>query len=325
MAANDQKKLDSGFGMKSEAVDVLAGIDLAGKVAVVTGGYSGIGVETTRALVHAGATVYVPVRNPAKAAETLADIGEGVHIGPMDLSDLDSVREYAAVVASIEPAIDLLINNAGIMACPETRVASGWESQFAVNHLGHFVLTTELLPNLLQAPSPRVVALSSIAHKMSDIRWDDPHFENDAYDKWQAYGQAKTANALFALGLDLKYRDQGLRAFSVHPGGILTPLQRHMDVEEMMAMGWTDAECNVSEQAKAMFKSTTQGCSTTLWCATSPALAGRGGVYCEDCDIANLATEESERFFDVAPWAADDDGALRLWDLTEKMLGLQVG
>ena len=181
----------------------------------------------------------------------------------MDLSDLDSVREYAAVVASIEPAIDLLINNAGIMAGPETRVGSGWESQFAVNHLGHFVLTAGLLPNLLQAPSPRVVALSSIAHKMSDIRWDDIHFQKEAYDKWQAYGQAKTANALFALGLDLTYRDQGLRAFSVHPGG-MTRLQRHMEVEEMMAMGWADAEGNVSEQAKAMFKSTTQGCSTTV-------------------------------------------------------------
>ncbi len=320
MAANDQKKLDSGFGMKSEPADVLAGIDLTGKVAVVTGGYSGIGVETTRALINAGAKVYVPVRNPEKAAETLADIGEGLHVGPMDLADLDSIGQYASVVASIEPAIDLLINNAGIMACPETRVGSGWESQFAVNHLGHFALTVALLPNLLQAANPRVVALSSIGHKRSDIRWDDIHFEKEDYDKWQAYGQAKTANALFALGLDLKYRDQGLRAFSVHPGGILTPLQRHMEAEEMMALGWTDAEGNLSERAKAMFKSTTQGSSTTLWCATSPALADRGGVYCEDCDIANLATAESEPYFDVAPWAADDDSALRLWDLTEEML-----
>ena len=282
--------------MKSEAAEVLDGIDLAGKVAVVTGGYSGIGVETTRALIDAGAKVHVPVRNLEKAEETLADVDWEVHVGEKDLSDLDSVRAYAESIRSIEPTVDLLINNAGIMACPETRIGSGWESQFAVNHLGHFVLTTQLLPNLLQAKNPRVVCLSSVAHKRSDIRWDDIHFERDPYEKWDAYGQAKTANALFALGLDLKYRGQGLRAFSVHPGGILTPLQRHMAVEEMMAMGWTDAEGNISEHAKSMFKTTTQGCSTTLWCATSPALENRGGVYCEDCDIANLATEESPQF-----------------------------
>lgn len=320
MAATDQNKMESGFGMKSEAAEVLAGIDLTGKVAVVTGGYSGIGLETTRALIDAGAKVHVPVRDSEKAAETLADIDGEVHVGEMDLSDLDSVRAYAESIGSSEPTVDLLINNAGIMACLETRTGPGWERQFAVNHLGHFVLTTHLLPNLLQANNPRVVCLSSVAHKRSDIRWDDIHFEKDPYEKWDAYGQAKTANALFALGLDLKYRDQGLRAFSVHPGGILTPLQRHMAVEEMMAMGWTDAEGNISEQAKGMFKTTTQGCSTTLWCATSPVLEGHGGVYCEDCDIANLATEESAQFFDVAPWAADDDSAVRLWDLTEKML-----
>ena len=320
MAASDQKKIESGFGMKSEAAEVLAGIDLTGKVAVVTGGYSGIGLETTRALINAGAKVHVPVRDPKKAAQTLADIDGEVQVGEMDLSELDSVRAYAESISSVDPTVDLLINNAGIMACPETRVGLGWESQFAVNHLGHFVLTTQLLPNLSKANRPRVVCLSSVGHKRSDIRWDDVHFESDPYEKWDAYGQAKTANALFALGLDLKYREQGLRAFSVHPGGILTPLQRHMAVEEMMAMGWTDAEGNVSERAKAMFKTTTQGCSTTLWCATSPDLENRGGVYCEDCDIANLATEESAPFFDVAPWAADDDSAIKLWDLTEKML-----
>ncbi len=320
MAARDQKKIGSGFGMKSEAAEVLAGIDLAGKVAVVTGGYSGIGVETTRALINAGAKVHVPVRNSEKAAETLADIEGEVHVGEMDLSDLASVRAYAESISSIEPTVDLLINNAGIMACPETRTGSGWESQFAVNHLGHFVLTTQLLPNLLQANRPRVVCLSSVAHHRSDIRWDDIHFEKDPYEKWDAYGQAKTANALFALGLHLKYHDQGLRAFSVHPGGIMTPLQRHMAAEEMMAFGWTDAEGNLTELAKSGFKTTTQGCSTTLWCATSPALENRGGVYCEDCDIANLLTEKSAPYVDVAPWAADDDSAVKLWDLTEKML-----
>ena len=218
MAASDQKKIESGFGMKSEAAEVLAGVDLTGKVAVVTGGYSGIGLETTRALINAGAKVHVPVRDPKKAAQTLADIDGEVQVGEMDLSELDSVRAYAESISSVDPTVDLLINNAGIMACPETRVGLGWESQFAVNHLGHFALTTQLLPNLSKANRPRVVCLSSVGHKRSDIRWDDVHFESDPYEKWDAYGQAKTANALFALGLDLKYREQGLRAFPYTPG-----------------------------------------------------------------------------------------------------------
>ena len=238
----------------------------------------------------------------------------------MDLADLDSVRAFAAKMLDKEPALDLLINNAGIMACPETRVGNNWESQFAVNHLGHFVLTTALLPSLLAANAPRVVCLSSTAHRRSDILWDDIHFETTPYEKWTAYAQAKTANALFALGLDMKYADQGLRAFSVHPGGILTPLQRHLPNEEMQALGWTDADGNLSEQVAAMFKTPTQGCTTTLWAATSPALAGMGGLYCEDCDVSDLAGEDSPRFFGVAPWAASEEGAMRLWQLTEEML-----
>ena len=320
MSEREQKKIGSGFGAKSEPGEVLADIDLTGKVAVVTGGYSGIGLETTRALVNAGARVYVPVRDPAKAQANLAEFGEAVVTGQMDLGDLDSVRRYAAEVAAAEPKIDLLLNNAGIMACPETRLGNNWEAQFATNHLGHFVLTTELLPNLLAAESPRVVCLSSIAHRRSDIIWDDVHFQNNPYEKWTAYAQSKTANALFALGLDMKYRDQGLRAFSVHPGGILTPLQRHLPNEEMQALGWTDADGNLSEQAKAMFKSPSQGCTTTLWAATSPALNDKGGLYCEDCDVANLATADSMRYFDVEPWATDEEGAIRLWDMTEAML-----
>ncbi len=320
MSERIQQKLNSGFNAKSEPGEILAGKDLSGKVAIVTGGYSGIGLETTRALVNAGAKVYVPVRTPAKAEENLQDIDGDVIVDAMDLSDIASVQAYATAVAAREPNIDLLINNAGIMACPETRVGNNWESQFAVNHLGHFVLTTELLPRLLNGNGARVVCLSSIAHRRSDILWDDINFETNEYEKWTAYAQAKTANALFALGLDMKYREQGVQAFSVHPGGILTPLQRHLPNEEMQALGWTDADGNLSEQAAAMFKSTMQGCSTSLWAATSEALADTGGLYCEDCDVANLATEDSPRFFDVAPWAVNEDSASRLWDITEKML-----
>ncbi len=314
-----QQKLNSGFAAKSEPAQILADKDLTGKVAVVTGGYSGIGLETTRALVSAGAKVYVPVRSQGKASDALKGI-RGVIVGAMDLGDLASVKSYAQTVLDNENKIDLLINNAGIMACPETRVGNNWEAQFGVNHLGHFVLSTELLPRLLEAESARVVCLSSVGHKRSDILWDDIHFNNTAYEKWTAYAQAKTANALFARGLDIKYSDQGLKALSVHPGGIMTPLQRHLENEEMQALGWTDAQGNLSEMAAALFKSTTQGCTTTLWAATSEKLDDVGGVYCEDCDVANLANAESPRFCDVAPWAASDESAMRLWELTLSML-----
>jgi NAD(P)-dependent dehydrogenase (short-subunit alcohol dehydrogenase family) len=319
MSNRDQKNLKSGFGMKSEPSEVLHGRDLSGRVAVVTGGYSGIGLETTRALVAAGAKVYVPVRTPEKATQALAGI-TGVTVDAMDLADLNTVKRYAASVKDRESRIDLLINNAGIMACPEMRVGNNWEAQFAVNHLGHFVLTTQLLPLLLAAGNARVVCLSSIGHRRSDVLWDDINFESTVYEKWTAYAQAKTANALFARGLDTKYSAQGLKALSVHPGGILTPLQRHLDNEEMQALGWVDADGNLTEQAAARFKSTTQGSSTSLWAATSNLLDGVGGVYCEDCDVANLATDESPLGVDVAPWAASDEGADRLWDISEKML-----
>jgi len=320
MVNRTQARLDSGFAAKSEPSDILAGIELTGKSVIFTGGYSGIGLETTRALAGAGAKVYVPVRNPAKAEENLSDVGGEVLVDAMDLADLASVHDYASLITERETKIDLLINNAGIMACPETRIGNNWESQFAVNHIGHFVLTNDLLPILLSADAPRVVCLSSIGHRRSDILWDDIHFHATPYEKWTAYAQAKTANALFALGLDLKFHDQGLQAFSVHPGGILTPLQRHLANEEMQELGWTDAEGNLSEQASALFKTPTQGCTTTLWAATSLQLADCGGQYCEDCDIADLATEESPRYFHVAPWATNHESALKLWEMTEAML-----
>jgi len=320
MTAGQQQKTDSGFGAKSEPEEVLEGIDLSGKVAVVTGGYSGIGLETTRALANAGAKVHVPVRSPEKAADSLGTLPGNIVVGEMDLANLASVRSYAERVRHSEDKLDMLINNAGIMACPETRVGNNWECQFATNHIGHFVLTNELLPLLVAANGARVVCLSSTGHKRSGIRWDDVHFANTPYEKWDAYGQSKTANALFALALDRKFSAQGVRAFSVHPGGILTPLQRHLEVEEMAALGWLDKDGNLSEQAKLLFKTPSQGCSTTLWAATSPALNGLGGVYCEDCDVAVLATEETPRYLGVEAWAADEEAAMRLWDLTEQML-----
>ncbi len=320
MAAADQKPLGSGFPAKSEPQDVLAAIDLTGKIAIVTGGYSGIGLETTRALAGKGAKVIVPVRDEAKAAKNLSGVAGDVSSATMDLSDIASVRKFADAMNASLSQLDLLINNAGIMACPLERVGPGWESQFGVNHMGHFALTKGLMPLLEKAEAPRVVALSSIAHKRNGILWDDIQFENSEYNKWTSYAQSKSANALFANALSRRMESFGGRAFSVHPGGIFTPLQRHLPVEEQIALGWLDENGEPSEMAKNGFKSTTQGCTTSLWAATSPLLNDKHGLYCEDCDVAQLMDEDSPPFGCVAPHACDDKDAERLWELSETLL-----
>ena len=209
------------------------------------------------------------------------------------------------------------------MACPETRIGKGWESQFAVNHIGHFLLTKELMDTMAENDSARFVSLSSSAHSLTGILWDDIHFQNNPYDKWMAYGQSKTASSLIAIEFHRRMVDKGVSGFSVHPGGILTPLQRHLQKEEMVALGWMDENGSPSEMAKNFFKTTSQGASTTLWCATSSSLNGIGGVFCEDCDIAkrkNEVDESLQRYFGVADWAVDTEEASKLWDVTEKML-----
>lgn len=321
MSASDQVPVQSGFGANSTASEVLDDAELSGKTVVVTGGYSGIGLEAVRALAAKGARIFVPVRSPQKAADSLASISNVTTLA-MDLGDLASIRDFAERVLAATQSLDLLINNAGIMACPETRVGPGWEAQFGVNHMGHFALTKALMPLLQTTPGARVVALSSTGHKLSDIRWDDIHFRNTSYDKWQAYGQAKTANALFANALSRRLRDTGGLAFAVHPGGIFTPLQRHLPKEEMIALGWLGPDGEPSEQAKAGFKTPEQGASTTVWAATSPALAGKPGVYCEDCDIASPTDPDNPfaRFRGVDAHACDDDNAERLWDVSERLL-----
>lgn len=322
MAVSDQVPTQSGFHAKSSGMEVVAGIDLSGKTAVVTGGYSGIGLETVRALLAQGAKVIVPVRNPEKASETMAGLAGDVSTAPMDLGDLASVRSFVANVTDSLTSLDLLINNAGIMACPEARVGPGWESQFGVNHMGHFALTQGLMRLLQAAGAPRVVALSSTAHKRSDIFWDDIQFERTPYEKWDAYAQAKTANALFANALSRRMKDFGGHAFSVHPGGIMTPLQRHLPKEEMIALGWLGEDGELSELAKGVFKTPDQGCSTTLWAATSDKLNGVAGVYCEDCDVAAPTDPESPyaRFLGVNEHACSDEGAERLWKISERLL-----
>jgi NAD(P)-dependent dehydrogenase (short-subunit alcohol dehydrogenase family) len=325
MALTDQVPVISGWRAKSTGAEVIADRDLAGKVAIVTGGYSGIGLETVRALANKGVRVIVPVRDRAKAGAALADIAGQVEVADMDLGDLSSVRRFAEGFAASLPRLDILINNAGIMACPESRVGPGWEAQFGTNHLGHMALALGLMELLTRSDDARVVALSSTGHKISGIRWDDMHFRTTAYEKWQAYGQSKTANALFANALSRRLKASGGHAFAVHPGGIFTPLQRHLSTEEQVRLGWLSEDGAPSELAKARFKTVEQGCSTTLWAATSPALAGKPGVYCEDCDIAVPTDPASPlaRFRGVEAHACDDEAAERLWAASAAMLSAE--
>ncbi|MEU0089843.1 SDR family NAD(P)-dependent oxidoreductase [Kribbella sp. NPDC006257] len=311
-----QEKLGSGFGYRSTADDVLAGIDLTGKLALVTGGYSGIGLETTKALVKAGARVVVPARRPATAEEALSGV-ENVEIETLDLADLESVRSFAERFLASGRSLDLVIDNAGIMACPETRVGPGWEAQFATNHLGHFALVNRLWPAIAADGGGRVVSVSSTGHRRSDIRWDDLQFEKE-YEKWTAYGQAKTANVLFAVQLDALGKDSGVRAFALHPGGIMTPLQRHLPREEMVAFGWIDEETG---EFNELFKTPEQGAATQVWAATSPQLDGLGGVFCEDCDIAPVSDDDAPG---VRSYAINPDSAARLWTISADLTGVNA-
>jgi NAD(P)-dependent dehydrogenase (short-subunit alcohol dehydrogenase family) len=306
-----QRAIRSGFGARSTVDDVLRGVDLSGRLAVVTGGYSGLGLETTRALAGAGARVVVPARRPKDAQSAVEGI-DGAEVDELDLADLDNVRGFADRFLASGRDIDIVINNAGVMACPETRVGPGWEAQFAINHLGHYTLINWLWP-AIERGGARVVSVSSGAHGITGIRWDDVQFER-GYDRWQAYGQAKTANVLFAVRLDALGREAGVRAFAVHPGSILTPLQRHLPKAEMVAAGWIDEN---GDPADPTFKTPEQGAATQVWAATSPLLAGMGGVYCEDCDIAEPAGADGG----VHGHATDPSEAARLWALSAELTG----
>ncbi|MEU1149850.1 SDR family NAD(P)-dependent oxidoreductase [Streptomyces sp. NPDC005863] len=313
----EQHKLGTGFGAHSTATDVLAGVDLTGATALVTGGYSGLGLATTRALVHAGAHVIVPARRPDTAEAALHGLPR-TEVRALDLSDLESVRVFSERFLETGRPLDILINGAGVMACPETRVGPGWEAHFAVNHLGHFALAHRLSPSFASAGA-RVVAVASSGHFLSDIRWDDPHFRS-GYDRWLAYAQSKTANALFALHLDRLGTPRDLHAFAVHPGSILTPLQRHIPRDEQLAQGWITPDGTPAEG----FKTPEQGAATAVWAATSPLLEGRGGAYCQDCDVAEPATTDDMLIGGVKPWAVDPDAAARLWDLSCELTGLSA-
>jgi NAD(P)-dependent dehydrogenase (short-subunit alcohol dehydrogenase family) len=327
--SNLQQHIPSGFGPLSTTSDVIAGVDLTGKVAIVTGGYSGLGLETVRTLAAAGATVVVPVRSPGKAKEALAGI-DGVETYALDLLDPASIDAFAAAFLATDRPLHILINSAGIMATPLARDARGYESQFSANHLGHFQLTVRLWPALRQAGNARVVAVSSRGHRIARVDFDDIHFANRPYDKWLAYGQAKTANVLFAVGLDARGRAHGVRAFALHPGTILTALARSLSDEELNAFGVSrevepgtvPSGMGISEGGD--YKTIAQGAATAVWCATSSDLADRGGVYCENTDIADMAMPEAGvPAAGVTPWAIDPVLADRLWAVSEAMSGVR--
>ncbi|MFM0039167.1 oxidoreductase [Paraburkholderia strydomiana] len=318
-----QTPLHSGFGSTSTAAQVIDGIDLHGKTAVVTGGHSGIGLETTRALAQAGATVIVPARAPDKAREALSDIA-GTEVARIDLLDPASIDAFSVNFVASGRSLDLLVNNAGIMAVPLARDARGYESQFSANHLGHFQLTARLWPALTRTCHARVVTLSSGAHRRAAFDFDDPNFERRDYDKWRAYAQSKTASVLFTIALDRRGEPHGVRAFAVHPGRIETNLQRFITMKELQALGYRNKDGEIPEAQRGLYKTVQQGAATTVWCATNSALDGIGGVYCENADIAASVPADHATPDGVLPWAIDLTMAEQLWALSEAMTGVRL-
>ncbi len=325
-----QQPIGSGFGAASTTQDVIAGIDLHGKTAIVTGGYAGLGLETTRILAAAGAEVIVPARDLRKAEDALRGV-TGVQIDEVDLIHPESIAGFAGRFLASGRPLHMLINSAGIMALPTLTLDSrGFEYHFATNHLGHFQLTTALLPALRAANGARVVSVSARAHQVSDVVFDDPFFQHREYRPMLGYGQSKTANILFAVGLDGREASNGVRAFSLHPGSIVsTGLGRNLTKEQRIAFGVIDAAGNPVLDPQRQLKTVEQGAATQVWCATSPQLAGIGGVYCENVEIARVIPPEKgaalggdnpARESGVMPYAVDPASADRLWTLSERLL-----
>ena len=316
-------RVTSPFGAFTSAREVAAGHDLSGRTVIVTGGATGIGIETARALAEQGADVVIAARKPDLAQAAVDDIAKTakgtVSWEMLDLSSLASIREFARRWG--ERPLHILVNNAGVMACPRDYTADGLEMQIGTNHFGHYLLAVLLVPALeagaKEAGKPsRVVSLSSIGHRRSGVNFDDPHFRNRPYDKWEAYGQAKTANSLFAVAFDERFKDRGIRAFAVMPGGIMTPLQRHMSQEEMQAMGWI----NEKGELRDGFKTPEQGASTSVWAAVGDELEGKGGLYLENCAQA-VPWNADQPWAGVMPHALDKAAADRLWAMSQETTG----
>jgi NAD(P)-dependent dehydrogenase (short-subunit alcohol dehydrogenase family) len=308
--------ISTGFTAQSSAADVIAGIDLDGKRAVVTGASSGIGVETARAIASAGGWVTLAVRDLEAGRRTATDIvattgNAHVDFQPLDLADLSSVRAF---VAGWDGPLHILINNAGVMACPFMRTPAGCELQFATNHIGHFALSTGLHAALSAAQGARIVAVSSVAHQRSPVVFDDIHFRERSYDPWLAYGQSKTANVLFAVEANRRWAADSITVNALHPGGILTNLQRHLP-KGPPPLTTPGIESNATASPR---KSIEQGAATSVLLATSPLLEGIGGTYFEDCNEA-LPQVPGTRS-GIAPHATDPEAAARLWQVSTDMV-----
>ena len=310
------------FSRQSTTDQVLEGVDLTGKLALITGGASGIGQETARALASKGASIVIAARDMQRAEEVRKEITASTGNSSIDLLELE-LASLAKVKASAEDflsrfkSLNLLINNAGIMACPEGKTEDGFELQFGSNHIGHFYFTNLIMPAILKGAPARVINLSSLAHRISPVLFDDIHFAERRYEKWSSYGQSKTANALFSLELDARLKDKDVRSYSVHPGVIMTNLGRHMTDEDRKMF---DPENNDGQEI--FFKSVEQGAATTCWAATAKELEEHGGAYLEDCQVAEkLQMAADDRRGGVRPYAYDTKAAQELWAVSEDMVG----
>ena len=316
-----QKASGSGYNAQSTATEVIRGIRLEGKTAIVTGGNTGIGLETTKTLAYAGAVVVVPARDTDKAKRNLKDI-PNVEIEPMDLMNPDSIDAFADKFLNSGRPLHLLINNAGIMWVPLRRDSRGIESQLATNYLAQFQLTARLWPALKKAGGARVVNVSSLGHQFSPFNFDDPNFLEREYETLAAYGQSKTAVNLFSLELDRRAKSDHVRSYAVHPGSIHgTELGREASLELFQQMGFCDEKGNIKPEVIASLKTIPQGAATTVWAATSPLLNHIGGVYCEDGDVAELARGQVISA-GVKPYSLDEANAKKLWALSEKLTGI---
>jgi NAD(P)-dependent dehydrogenase (short-subunit alcohol dehydrogenase family) len=314
----------SSFGAESTTDDVLDGIDLSSRRVLVTGASAGLGVETSRALAAHDASVTMAVRDLDKGAAAMEQILAAVpdaqlDLRRLDLADLASVRAFASGFLADHPALDILIGNAGVMACPQGTTVDGFETQFGTNHLGHFLLLQLLTPALVAAGTARVVLLSSAGHRLGDVDLDDPSWERTPYDPWVAYGRSKTANVLCAVALDERLSSQGVRAFAVHPGVIATELSRHMTPET-----WAAFQAMRPPGDTTVMKSIPQGAATTVYAATSPDLDGLGGRYLEDCHLAELTDDPVSRS-GVRAYALDRERARALWELSERLVDATPG
>lgn len=319
--------MSTSFGAKSTTDDVLAGVDLKGKRVLVTGVSAGLGVETARALAAHGADVVGAARDLKKAEgatavvrEAAAKSGGSLQLIELDLADLASVRAAADALVADGRAFDLVIANAGVMAPPFGKTVDGFETQFGTNHLGHFVFVNRIA-SLLKAGS-RVVSLASAGHRFSDVNLEDPNFETTDYVPFEAYGRSKTANILFAVEFDRRHKDRGVRAVAVHPGGIQTELARHLD--PAFIQGWIEqlnAQAAAEGQPPIEWKTIPQGAATSVWAGVVAPVETVGGLYCEDCHVAELAEDASQIRAGVRSYALDPAHAQALWALSEKLVG----